>query len=91
MQPQEQRTETRPFKIDLVDSLSEIVRMVQLKVLHYENDLHDKVTESGKLIHELETHFQTNQAQIRKFHENVDVKKTLFAFDKQVISVTSDA
>jgi len=40
---------------------------------------------------ELEAHFQTNQAQLRKFHENVDVSKTLFAADKAVISVTSEA
>lgn len=63
----------------------------QLKVLTYENDLQTKVTESGKLILELEAHSLNNQAQLRKFHENVDVTKTLFASDKAVISVTSEA
>jgi hypothetical protein len=75
----------------LLESLIDIVQQFQMKVLTYENDLQNKVTESGKLISELEAHFQSNQAQLRKFHENVDVSKTLFAADKAVISVTSEA
>lgn len=77
--------------MDLVDSLTEIVHNFQLKVITFENDLQAKVHESGKLIMELESHFHNNQAQLKKFHENVDLSKTLFASDKAVISVTSEA
>lgn len=62
MQPQDFTSGFKPVKIDLVDSLVEIVQQFQLKVLTYENDLQTKVTESGKLILELEAHSMNNQA-----------------------------
>jgi hypothetical protein len=60
IQPQEKCSEIKPFKTDLLESLTEVIRLFQLKVLHYENDLLNKVTESGKLIHELQDHFDNN-------------------------------
>ena len=48
--------------MDLLESLTEIVSQFQMKVLGYESDLQKKVIESGKLIKELELHFETNKA-----------------------------
>lgn len=56
-QPQEQKPDARPLKIDLLENLLEIVQTFQLRVLNYEHELEKKVTESEKLIIELEHHF----------------------------------
>jgi hypothetical protein len=87
-EPQEQVSEQ--LSLELGDSLIEMIRSAQLTILTYESDLQTKINESGKLILELEAHFQSSQAQLKKFHENVDLSKTLFAADKTVISATSE-
>lgn len=60
MQPQEIRNEPKLLKLDLLDSLTEIVQSFQIKLVTFENDLRNKVDESGKLISELEEHFLNN-------------------------------
>ena len=87
-EPQEQVSEQ--LSLELGDSLIEMIRSAQLTILTYESDLQTKINESGKLILELEAHFQSSQAQLKKFHENVDLSKTLFGADKTVISATSE-